>query len=323
MSNILPALPVSASATHSCTPPLSLLNSPPAAGGACPLVGHASPVDGGGLPRRGGLASGLVFSQTSGTSTHQPPIETGISALIFIDRESSRLKRLRSSVLTAARLHCHEKSKWRVCMVTLTYAPEFSYEPQQMAALVRHIRQYLKRKGVEMRYVWVQEFTKRGKPHYHLLVWLPLGLTLPKPDKRGWWPCGMTKIEWARNAIGYIAKYASKGDSLHRPAPGARMHGNGGLTGAALLEQRWWKLPGWARDLVKPSDACKRNPQEGGGILNPETGEILTSPWQVVFHGGHVFIHRRDAEVFRYPVGCSQAERVELRHQLYASVVPQ
>lgn len=218
-------------------------------------------------------------------------------------------------MLTSARLHCTEKAKWRVCMVTLTYAPEFDYEAHQMSALIRHIRQYLKRKNTEMRYVWVQEFTKRGKPHYHLLVWLPLGLTLPKPDKRGWWPYGMTKIEWARNAIGYIAKYASKADSLHRPERGARMHGNGGLTGDALLEARWWKLPQWAREVVKPSDGCKRNPCEGGGILNPETGEILISPWQAEFHGGRVYIWRKDEEVFRYPVGSSSLEQLRIRHE--------
>jgi hypothetical protein len=143
-----------------------------------------------------------------------------------------------------------------------------------------------------MRFVWVQEFTKRGRPHYHVLLWLPLGITLPKPDKRGWWPFGMTKIEWARNAIGYIAKYASKGDSLHLPAKGARMHGNGGVTGDALLEQRWWKLPRWARETVAPADKCKR--RKGGGLLLPDTGEVLSSPWMVLFSGGNVYLRLRE-----------------------------
>jgi len=138
----------------------------------------------------------------------------------------------------------------------------------------------------------VQEFTKKGRPHYHLLIWLPRGITLPKPDKRGWWPYGMTKIEWAYNAIGYIAKYASKADSLHRPALGARMHGNGGLTEDALLEARWWKLPAWAREQCQPSDKLRR--RIGGGILNPDTGEVLLTPWRVQFIGGKVYIYRID-----------------------------
>ena len=103
-------------------------------------------------------------------------------------------------------------------MLTLTYRPDADWAPGQISSVVRHIRQWLARKGHEMRFVWGQEFTKKGRPHYHLLLWLPLGLTIPKPDKQRWWPWGMTKIEWARNAVGYIAKYASKGDALHQPA---------------------------------------------------------------------------------------------------------
>lgn len=179
-------------------------------------------------------------------------------------------------------------------MLTLTYAPKNDWAANQMSDLVRHIRKYLRRKGVEMRYVWVQEFTKKGRPHYHLLLWLPLGITLPKPDKRGWWPYGMTKIEWARNAIGYIAKYASKADSLFPPARGARMHGNGGVTGEELLEQRWWKLPGWLRKLADVQDRVRRAvPRSGGGYVNPSTGEVFRSPYIVFFKGGYVFLRLR------------------------------
>jgi hypothetical protein len=183
-------------------------------------------------------------------------------------------------------------------MLTLTYRPDVDWAPGQVSGVVRHIRQWLRRKGHDMRFVWVQEFTKRGRPHYHLLLWLPLGLTIPKPDKQGWWPCGMTKIEWARNAVGYIAKYASKGDSLVQPAKGARMHGNGGLTGDALIEQRWWKLPGWLRHDVKPSDRVRRAlPGAGGGFIHPDSGEVYRSPWVVFFKGGSVFIERRSVNL--------------------------
>lgn len=180
-------------------------------------------------------------------------------------------------------------------MLTLTYRPDVEWAAGQVSTLVRHIRQYLARRGIPMRFVWVQEFTKKGRPHYHMLLWLPLGITLPKPDKRGWWPCGMTKIEWARNAIGYIAKYASKGDSLAQPAKGARMHGGGGLTDEALLEQRWWKLPSWLRDDVGPSDRVRRAaPRSGGGFVHPDSGEVFKSPWVVFFAGGSVFIRLRE-----------------------------
>jgi hypothetical protein len=240
-------------------------------------------------PAPGGEAAGLVYSQTSGT----PP--SPLNGALRVDREKTRLKRLRCSVLTAARLHVQQRPRWKVAMITLTYRPDVNWAAGQISDLVRHIRQYLKRRGVEMRQVWVQEFTKRGRPHYHMLLWLPLGITLPKPDKRGWWPCGMTKIEWARNAIGYIAKYASKGDSLALPAKGARMHGNGGLTGEALLEQRWWKLPGWLRETARVDDHLRRAPPgTGGGFVHHGTGEVFRSPWVVFFKGGWVWIVKRE-----------------------------
>lgn len=233
----------------------------------------------------GGVAAGLVYSQTSGTSGEKP---------IRVDREASRLKRLRCSVLTAARLHIQERPRWRVAMLTLTYRDDVEWAPGQVSSLVRHLRQWLARKGVPMRFVWVQEFTKRGRPHYHLLLWLPLRIGMIFPDERGWWPHGFTRFEWARNAVGYIAKYASKGDALHQPAKGARMHGNGGLTGEALLEQRWWKLPGWLRDDVRPSDRVRRaQTGAGGGFVHPDSGEVYKSPWVVSFKGGWVWIERR------------------------------
>ena len=264
------------------------------------------------LPR-----AGLVYSQTSGTCVEfagqgdecqKVPAKPNI---ILLDREKSRLNRLRCSVLTAARLHVAQRPRWKVAMLTLTYRPDVDWAAGQISDVVRHVRQYLKRRGIQMRHAWVQEFTKKGRPHYHLLLWLPLGITLPKPDKRGWWPHGMTKIEWARNAIGYIAKYASKADSLFPPAKGARMHGNGGVTfdpvmcdkGGTVepfevpgrLEQRWWKLPGWLREGVEPSDRIRRAPpRSGGGHINPSTGEVYSSPWVVIFKGGYVYIKLRE-----------------------------
>lgn len=276
METILALSSLSASPVSSALLPLSIPD----------IVSPAFPPQGDGRsPWFCGEAAGLVYSKTSDSKTPAIPV----NAEILIDQKAARLKRLRRSVLTSARLHCQERSKWRVAMLTLTYAPEFDWAPHQITGFVKNIRDYLKRKNISMRFVWVQEFTKKGRPHYHLLLWLPYGFKFPKPDKRGWWPYGMTKFEWARNAIGYIAKYASKADSLHQPSPGARMHGNGGLTGAALLEKRWWALPGWCRESgIQPHECCRRNP--GGGILNPTTGEILASPWRVRFSGGHVYI---------------------------------
>jgi hypothetical protein len=232
---------------------------------------------------RGGAGAGLVPSQTSDPRSPQPE-------RLLVDREATRLRRLKSRVLTAARLHQQSKPKWRVAMITPTYAPSSEWNRCDITGLVKCIRKWLARRGIEMRYVWVLEYTKAGRPHYHMLLWLPLGITLPMPDKRGWWSKGWTKTEWARNAVGYIAKYASKGSALVQYEPGARHHGNGGMNGAAQLEQRWWALPTWLRDEAHPIDRCK--PRKGGGYVDA-SGQCYESPWCVVFEGGQVFIVRK------------------------------
>lgn len=181
-------------------------------------------------------------------------------------------------------------------MVTTTYRDGQYWDPKDITGLVKRIRQWLERKNIEMRYVWVMEYTKKGAPHYHMLVWLPLGVTLPFCDKRGWWTKGCTNQKWARCAGGYLAKYVSKGSDVQQYVRGARHHGNGGLEGETLLEQRWWKLPAWLREVVEPSDGLKRAANgTGGGYVNPGTGECFLSPYEVFFQHGQIFIQLKAA----------------------------
>ncbi len=141
---------------------------------------------------------------------------------------------MRYGVLTAGRLLRDEvrpggfRYKW--AMVTATYRPEAEWDAKHVTRLINNIRDYLRRRGHPMRYIWVLELQKRGAPHYHLMIELPAGLTLPKPDKRGWWAHGSTRIEWARHVLGYLAKYISKGTADDEFPKGARISGCGGLT---------------------------------------------------------------------------------------------
>lgn len=181
-------------------------------------------------------------------------------------------------------------------MITTTYRPGKYWDPKDITGLVKCIRQWLARKNIEMRYVWVMEYTKKGNPHYHMIVWLPLGISLPFADRRGWWTKGISNQVWARSAVGYLSKYVSKGSDLVQYVRGARHHGNGGMEGESLLEQRWWKLPGWLRGTVEPSDRIRRAPNgSGGGYVNPGTGECFQSPYEVVFEYGQIFIQLRGA----------------------------
>lgn len=240
-------------------------------------------------------ASGLVRSGTSDTRALWRPV----GSLSAADQAAKRLGRLRKSVITAARLIADrmkgtERGSW--AMLTLTYRDDADWEPRQISALLKAIREFARRASFVPRYVWVLELTKRLRPHYHVLLWLPRGRTLPKPDKRGWWPWGLTRIEWARRAVGYLAKYASKfspgcEDAIPR---GARLHGNGGLLALERAEVRWWCAPLWVRqhfggqvcDLAR----CL------GGFLNRDTGEHVASPWRVIFRGGVLVIYQKDTE---------------------------
>lgn len=213
---------------------------------------------------------------------------------------SSRLLRLghmRRAVAESAKHHQQELigagNRWRPVLITLTYRDEVKWLPEQIGCCLDAIREYLRRRGHKFRYVWVMELTKRGVPHYHVVTWLPRGLTLPKPDKRGWWPHGMTRIEWARSPIGYLIKYASKGiNGQFSIPPGARLHGCGGLDLESRLGRAWSFLPKYAKNVFTPEDRARR--VKGGGFSSILTGEIVKSDFIFIgfFYGAIALVPR-------------------------------
>jgi hypothetical protein len=113
-----------------------------------------------------------------------------------------------------------------------------------------------------------------------MIIMLPKALSVPKPDKRGWWPHGSTKIETARNAVGYLAKYASKGmNTAHHAPRGARICGAQGLEADQRDEKAWWMKPRWVRDVF---GICDRPVKIRGGYMSRCTGEVLKSPWRLL-----------------------------------------
>lgn len=237
-----------------------------------PLCAQETTAEGG----KGAAAPGLVSSLTS---DKQPQSH-------HVDPRRIRLSRLRRSIVTSARLHEQalqgSRVRYRVAMLTLTYAPYEDYQPRHISELLKRIREYLRARGHRFRYVWVMELTKSGVPHYHVVIWLPRGLTLPKPDKRGWWPYGHTRIEWARKAVAYVAKYASKAESSGYQFPeGARLHGNGGLELADRRERGWWCLPQYIRETCpEPRATGNTKRAKGGGWVTP-FGEWINSRFRI------------------------------------------
>lgn len=217
---------------------------------------------------------------------------------ILVDRALTRLKKMSHGVKTAARLMgevCTRRGfRYRAAMITLTYAPGEQWRGRQLTEFLHTCRKFTQRAGHEFRYVWVAEMQLRGVVHYHVLVWMPHGFRLPKPDQRGWWPYGATKIEWARKAVGYLAKYASKGQEPDAPQfpKGIRISGNGGLDQEAKREFRWWRAPSEARHHL---GACADIRRITGGRFDAVTGLFWASPWTLANINGQPYLLRKEA----------------------------
>lgn len=279
-------MPFSASGRHSCnTPPLSTPPQPR----SVPAV-----------------ASGLVSLSTSDTPTQKTqqflasqPVRLLSPPLppppLLIDRHRSRVTRMRRSVLTvckeieaaiASTLYTRRSDRPRPVLLTLTYRPDVDPAPRHVSDLLKRVRQWADRRDLELPYVWCAELHQSGRVHYHVVLWLPSSVMLPKPDKQGWWPHGMTNLKACKSAPWYVAKYASKG---HTPdgrtfPPGLRIHGSGGLTDAQRMARRWWCLPTWAREWFPRADLDPR--RTVGGFFSRSTGEFRPSPWRIQVHSG-------------------------------------
>lgn len=222
-------------------------------------------------------------------STSRPPTD----AKLDISTNELRIQKLRRALKKSAELMgTHHGCK--SAMLTLTYAKVDQQNPKDVSNLLSCIKKYLNRRGHQFRYVWVGELQGRGALHYHVLIWLPRGVTLPKPDKRGWWPHGSTNIGWARKSIGYLLKYASKlkskalGDENTDPVgfpKGFRIHGSGGLEPTQREARAHHMLPSWMRNQSTPDEKIRR--AVGGGFVSKITGEWFKSPWKLT---GFIFV---------------------------------
>ena len=217
---------------------------------------------------------------------------------------ASKLAKMRRSIGVAARaieVRNVDLERPRCVMVTLTYAgSNADWRPEHISDFVRAAREWLRRRHVPMRYVWVAELQGRGVIHYHVALWLPEGVELPKPDEwfmrrlRGpaqpaagecaWWPHGMSRIETARRAVPYLMKYLSKGNEACGAAlpERARSHGRGGLGAQWRAVMRWLSYPAFVQARADVCDRWRR--VTGGGWASP-CGEWFASEWRRSFVG--------------------------------------
>lgn len=162
----------------------------------------------------------------------------------------------------------------RCAFITLTYRPDAEWEKRQITQVQKCYQEWGRRRDIIISLVWVLELTKKGTPHYHMLLWLPKGITPPMPDKQGWWKHGMSNATWLKKPSRYIAKYFSKSaskDGLYAFPKGARLFGCRNLTGNAMRHlsalmlmqsfKKQWKgvLCGLTREIyTKPNKCAKR-----------------------------------------------------------------
>lgn len=175
---------------------------------------------------------------------------------------------MRQGVITTGRLINQSLQGFRHdgLFITLTYKDRTSkaYSPKDVSRYLDLLRKwYFKHlPNIKLRYVWVLEDQKDGTPHYHVVVWAPKGVKLPMPDKSGMWSHGHSQIERARNAVAYLAAYASKiskhNSDIFRVTKvlpkGSRIWAFGGLSDVQRCIFRWWRLPSYLRDEYSSAD---------------------------------------------------------------------
>jgi len=249
---------------------------------------------------------GLVYSSTkrttlSGVLSPDELVRQNPGAFAVVERTKSRLRKMRHGVITNARLvnetMLRDKRRFWCAFVTLTYRPGETWAPQHINATLQAARKWHQRLGIRMRYVWVAEMQQRGAVHYHVIFWMPNGYKLPKFDSRGWWPYGSSEVKKARNPVGYLAKYASKGEDGPAFPKGIRINGAGGMDLSARIEARFWRAPQACRDYLGALADIRRI---NGGRFDALTGQFWRSPWRMLRLAGQFVLTTLTNEEIRH-----------------------
>lgn len=250
-------------------------------------TGNAAPICGGAANGGAGQGAGLVPSKTSQGNT----LTVNLAPSAVADR---RVKRLKRSVWASGHLHGMAEKGFRASkcwFVTLTYRGVSDWKSDHISKAVEKFRQFCRRAGIPCRYTWVAELQRRGAVHYHLLAWLPVGVSMPHWDKPqgkrpAFWPHGMSNTQIAKSGVGYLMKYLSKLGELTRFPKGLRLYGIGGLSVQGRAVRAWYNLPGWAK-LSYGVGELKR---VGSSLLDLATGEILAPAYAVSLGASELFL---------------------------------
>jgi hypothetical protein len=143
------------------------------------------------------------------------------------------------------------------------------------------VRKYCKH-GL-LAYAWVSELQERGEVHYHILLIVQPGISLPYPDRAGWWPHGMSRIETAHSP-GYVVKYSQK--ALDEGVYPAGLHLFAVWVRKDLRDDQYDRfvrvksLPTWLHEKALESDQWpKRAPGGGWRLASLGVAVVLASPY--------------------------------------------
>lgn len=227
-------------------------------------------------------AAGLVSSKTTlkTVSFSQPEVA------------ERRVKRLKKSVWASGHLHGIAENGSRAPMVwfvTLTYRGVKDWQPEHISKALQGFRNWCLGRGLPCKYTWVAELQSRGAVHYHLLVWLPVGVPMPMWDKptrtpvqgrtvAPWWPFGMTNTQKAKAGVGYLMKYLSKLGELTIFPKGLRLYGIGGLHKQGRDVRSWLNLPEWVKRCHGVGEVIRT----ACGFVLRSCGEILEPAYKVL-----------------------------------------
>lgn len=234
---------------------------------------------GGAQPRRG-------LSFINKVTRLEVEVVDGRTGEVFVvDQHKARIARMRRRVKAwseALKDYIHGR-RYRVVMITLTYRPGVEWQPGHIRDFMRRVRRGLGDGLVG--YAWVAEMQLRGAVHYHVLLVVRRGVSIPKPDKAGWWLHGLTRIETARTVF-YILKYTGKEHQKVGFPKGLRVFAvwiaKDVLTAVERLRFRLSALPSWLVNVVSDTVfsvlELPRRKSGGGWCLG---GRVYRSPYRV------------------------------------------
>lgn len=231
----------------------------------------------------GEAGAGLVSVPTT-WETDRLAVAQGLELLVMTpsSKAKRRLACLRRSIGFSARGHAVSQKGHRkdvAHMVTLTYRPGVAWESGHMASAMLAARDWCRSLDLPFRYVWIAEIQDgkrradgvgRDVIHYHMVMWLPVGVRCPHFDTRGWWPHGLTQStppQKVKDPVAYLLHYLKKDKDLRAMPKGARAYGIGGLDLVARRARRWLGLPAFVRGNSDIWDNWRR--AVGGGWLSP------------------------------------------------------